>query len=223
MDITYNIQNFKQNLPDTCVLVAVSKTQPVEVILQAYESGQKDFGENKVQELLSKAEALPADIRWHMIGHLQTNKVKYIVPFVHLIHSVDSLKLLNEINKQGKKLGRIISCLLQVHIAREESKFGFLEEDLWHHVNGNEFKKLTHIKIEGLMGMATFTQNTELVRAEFKTLKGLFDKLKSESGDLRDMKILSMGMSDDYAIALEEGSTMIRVGSALFGKRIVHG
>lgn len=223
MDIKYNIQNYKQTLPEGCVLVAVSKTQPITIIKQAYESGQKEFGENKVQELVQKAEALPADIQWHMIGHLQTNKVKYIAPFVHLIHSVDSLKLLTEINKQAKKNNRVIPCLLQIHIATEETKFGFSSEEILELINQKAFSLLEHIKVAGLMGMATFTENTEQVRKEFMTLKKLFDKLQTVAlPENFEIKILSMGMSDDYTIAVEEGSTMVRIGSAIFGKRITH-
>lgn len=220
MEIKKNILAVRQNLPAQCTLVAVSKTKPSDVIQEAYEAGQRDFGENKAQELAMKAEALPNDIHWHMIGHLQTNKVKYIAPFVHLIHSIDSLKVLVEINKQGQKAGRTINCLLQVHIAEEETKFGFSESEIIQLIKDDTLKAMKNIDIIGLMGMATFTENAEQVRKEFKSLKQLFERLKIEElPDTVSMQELSMGMSGDYTIALEEGSTMVRVGSALFGER----
>lgn len=220
MDIKKNIVTIRQSLPAACTLVAVSKTKPIHVIQEAYQAGQRDFGENKAQELAMKAEALPKDIQWHMIGHLQTNKVKYIASFVHLIHSVDSLKILSEINKQGQKAGRIINCLLQVHIAEEETKFGFSEIEVMQLIKDDTFKNKKNIRIIGLMGMATFTDNTDQVRKEFRGLKQLFEQLKTEAlPDTVCMKELSMGMSGDYAIALEEGSTMVRIGSAVFGER----
>lgn len=199
-------------------LVAVSKTKPAEDIQALYDLGQKDFGENYVQELVDKQAQLPTDIHWHFIGHLQSNKVKYIAPFVHLIHSVDSFGLLKEINKQAAKRNRIIHCLLQVHIAQEETKFGFDEKELYELINtkGNELLELKNIQVVGLMGMASFTDDTEKVRSEFKFLKSLFDKFEIRNSKL---EILSMGMSADYKIAIEEGSTMIRVGSLLFGAR----
>lgn len=193
-------------------LVAVSKTKPVEDILALYQLGQRDFGENYVQELLEKESLLPKEIRWHFIGHLQSNKVKYIAPFVHLIHGIDSLKLLKEVNKQGLKHNKTINCLLQVHIAMEETKFGFDEtelEEVMHIVNANE---LSNVKVCGLMGMASFTENTEVVRSEFAKLKLLFDTYPQ-------FEILSMGMSGDYTIAIEEGSNLVRIGSMLFGAR----
>ncbi|HZX73524.1 MAG TPA: YggS family pyridoxal phosphate-dependent enzyme [Cyclobacteriaceae bacterium] len=200
-------------------LIAVSKTHPTEKIMEAYEAGQRIFGENKVQEMVGKYEVLPKDIQWHMIGHLQTNKVKFIAPFVSLIHSVDSEKLLSEINKQGEKAGRIIPCLLQVYIAEEETKFGFDDRELIDFLN-KKLTTFTHVKIEGLMGMATFTENQEQVRREFRHLKDLFEKVKAMNlPTSAEMKELSMGMSADYKIALEEGSTMVRIGSALFGGR----
>jgi pyridoxal phosphate enzyme (YggS family) len=204
--------------PYKCRLIAVSKTQPVEKIREAYESGQRLFGENKVQELSEKHTQLPADIEWHMIGHLQRNKVKYIAPFVGLIHSVDSLKLLEEINKQGEKIKRVIPCLLQVHIAMEETKFGFDREELL--VALPEVKQMSWVKIKGLMGMATFTEDEEKVRSEFRLLKGIFDEIiaTGESENI-EMKELSMGMSGDYQIAMEEGSTLIRIGTVIFGAR----
>ena len=221
MDIKKNIQKYRQILQDDRTLVAVSKTQPIETILQAYDSGHRVFGENKAQELVKKFEALPMDIEWHMIGHLQTNKVKYITPFVQLIHSVDSRKLLVEINKQGQKCDRVINCLLQIHIATEETKFGFSEEEVVKLIKEVSPSTFPFIKILGLMGMASFTENANQVREEFKRLKSLFEKLKSASlPENIVMKELSMGMSSDYKIALEEGSTMIRIGSDIFGERI---
>ena len=220
MNIKNNIINLRQTLPSGCRLIIVSKTQPAEKIIQAYETGYKTFGENKVQELVSKYEQLPKDIEWHLIGHLQSNKVKYVAPFVHLIHAVDSLKLLEEINKQAKKNNRVISCLLQVHIAEEETKFGLSEEELLRLIQEPALKSLDHVKISGLMGMATFTDNEEQIRTEFRRLKTLFEKLRCMSlPSTMEMKELSMGMSGDYKIAVEEGSTMVRVGSAIFGAR----
>jgi PLP dependent protein len=220
MSIKANIESIIPHLPTHCKLIGVSKTQSVEKILEAYGAGLRVFGENKVQELVPKYEALPKDIEWHLIGHLQTNKVKYIAPFVSLIHSVDSTKLLEEINKQGKKIGRIIPCLLQIHIAEEETKFGFSEEELATLFSATTFEAFNHVKIEGLMGMATFTENQDQIRKEFKGLKMLFNKLKSSTLPRQvQMKELSMGMSSDYKIAIEEGSTMVRVGTALFGQR----
>ena len=193
-------------------LVAVSKTKPVEDILELYNLGHRDFGENYVQELAEKAEKLPNDIRWHFIGHLQTNKVKSIVPFIYLIHGVDSLKLLKEIDKQAEKNKRVIDCLLQVHIAQEETKFGFDETELLN----SELKQFSNVRIKGLMGMASLTDDINKIRIEFKSLKILFEKLKTQNPEL---SILSMGMSADYKIAIEEGSNMVRIGSLLFGER----
>jgi len=220
MNIKNNIIEIKHNLPATCKLIAVSKTKPNELILEAYNGGQRLFGENKVQELTDKYESLPKDIEWHMIGHLQSNKVKYIAPFVSLIHGVDSIKLLEEINKQGSKVNRIIPCLLQIHIAEEETKFGFSETELLDAVQSATITALKNINIIGLMGMATFTDNTDQIRKEFRSLKMLFEKVKvlKPTGQIV-MKELSMGMSGDYKIAVEEGSTMIRVGSSIFGGR----
>ncbi len=194
-----------------CTLVAVSKTKPNELVMEAYDAGQRDFGENKVQDLVAKAEALPKDIKWHMIGHLQRNKVKYIVPFVHLIHGVDSEKLLKEIDKQAAKVDRIVSCLLQVHIAKEDTKFGFSAEEIEQLLSNDGLSKYPNVKIEGLMGMATFTDDKSQVAEEFASLKSLFDQYNWD--------ILSMGMSGDYQIAIEQGSNMIRVGTAIFGER----
>jgi PLP dependent protein len=220
MNIKNNISLFNESLQgSTCRLIAVSKVQPIEKLQEAYEAGQRIFGENKVQEMEQKYEALPKDIEWHLIGHLQTNKVKYIAPFVSLIHSVDSVKLLEEINKQGKKIDRIIPCLLQIYIANEESKFGFAEEEVMS-LTTNYPSSFSHVQIVGLMGMATFTDNQEQIRNEFKGLKKLFEKLKGMKLPPHvEMKELSMGMSADYKIAVEEGSTLVRVGTAIFGER----
>ncbi|HEX6169892.1 MAG TPA: YggS family pyridoxal phosphate-dependent enzyme [Chitinophagaceae bacterium] len=193
-------------------LVAVSKTKPVDDILALYDLGHRDFGENYVQELVEKAEQLPNDIRWHFIGHLQTNKVKSIVPFIYLIHGIDSLKLLKEIDKQAEKNKRIIDCLLQVHIAQEETKFGFDEAELF----VLDLKQFPNVRIKGLMGMASLTDDINKIRIEFKSLKILFEKLKTQNPEL---SILSTGMSADYKIAIEEGSNMVRIGSLLFGER----
>lgn len=220
MSISSALTAIKKDLPANCRLIAVSKTQPAEKIMEAYNAGHRIFGENKAQELTPKYEALPRDIEWHMIGHLQSNKVKFIAPFVSLIHSIDSLKLLEEVNKQGSKLQRQIPCLLQVHIAEEETKFGFSEEEIFQFISSPQLQQWQHIRITGLMGMATFTENTEQVRNEFKKLKNLFEKLRSGSSHPAfQMTELSMGMSGDYKIAIEEGSTMIRVGTAIFGER----
>lgn len=202
-------------LGNKAILVAVSKTKPLEDIKALYDLGQRDFGENYVQELVDKASQLPADIRWHFIGHLQSNKVKYIAPFVHLIHGVDSFKLLKEIDKQAAKNERVIDCLLQIHIAQEETKFGLDETELASLLMDPSFVGLTHVRIRGLMGMASFSESQELVRSEFKTLKSLFEKYGKERG----WSILSMGMSADYEMAMEEGSSLVRIGSLLFGAR----
>ncbi|MCB0396299.1 MAG: YggS family pyridoxal phosphate-dependent enzyme [Flavobacteriales bacterium] len=201
-------------------LIAVSKTHPPEVIREAYDAGQRIFGENKVQELQTKQPVLPPDIQWHLIGHLQTNKVKYIAPFVAMIHAVDSLKLLAEINKQAAKNNRVIPCLLQFHIATEESKFGLNIDEARQLLESEEYKAMNHIAIHGVMGMATFTDNQDKVRSEFRNLKGIFDSLREKYfADQLSFKEISMGMSGDYQIALEEGSTMVRVGSMIFGSR----
>ncbi len=217
------IENFKRvqkEIPENVTLVAVSKTKPVEDILAVYEEGHKIFGENKVQELVRKYEVLPKDIQWHLIGHLQRNKVKYIAPFVHLIHAVDSLKLLKEINKQAKKNDRIISCLLQFHIAKEDSKFGMTLDTAIELLKSDDFLSMQNISIEGVMGMATNTDDEELIREEFRTLFNYFHVLKSHFFKFNDaFKEISMGMSGDYLIAIEEGSTIVRVGSAIFGER----
>ncbi|HHE65043.1 MAG TPA: YggS family pyridoxal phosphate-dependent enzyme, partial [Bacteroidetes bacterium] len=200
-------------------LIAVSKMKPAELIREAYEAGQRAFGENKVQELREKQPVLPEDIEWHMIGHLQSNKVKYIAPYVYMIHAVDSFKLLKEINKRAKSNDRIIKVLLQIHIATEESKFGFNAEEVKELLNSSEYKELENIQISGLMGMATNTSNMDLIRSEFKGLKDLFDQLQNEYLDKETFTEISMGMSNDYLIAIEEGSTMVRIGTAIFGLR----
>ena len=212
MNIKANIESIQNSIEKNIQLVAVSKTKPNEFILQAYESGQRIFGENKVQELVEKSATLPDDIQWHMIGHLQSNKVKYIAPFVSLIHAVDSKKLLKEINKRAKQNDRVIHCLLQIHIAQESNKFGLNQEEAMELLA----MELTHVSIDGLMGMATFTDDTLQIRKEFKYLKTVFDKARSNH---QNLSILSMGMSGDYKIAIEEGSKMIRVGSSIFGSR----
>ena len=220
MNIKSNIINLRNAIPDSCKIVAVSKTNPPEKIREAYDAGQRIFGENRVQELTTKYEVLPKDIQWHMIGHMQTNKVKYIAPFVNLIHSVDRVGVLEEINKQAARVGRTISCLLQIHIALEDTKFGFSEEEVFALVTGTEIKTLTNVAIEGVMGMATFTDDKDQVRKEFRGLRDVFTRLKSSAlPNNVTMKELSMGMSGDYQIAIEEGSTLVRIGSAIFGER----
>jgi pyridoxal phosphate enzyme (YggS family) len=212
MSVKNNILHLQKHLADNVHLVAVSKTKSNELIIEAYGAGQRIFGENKVQELVEKEESLPKDIEWHMIGHLQTNKVKYIAPFVSLIHAVDSKKLIKEINKRAKQNNRVIPCLLQVHIAQEESKFG-LDKDGVIEILKTDFP---NVSIVGLMGMATFTDNKNQVRKEFKYLKDSYDELKENQPNF---SILSMGMSGDYSIAIEEGSNMVRIGSSIFGER----
>jgi hypothetical protein len=216
MSIEKNLNSILKNLPESVTLVAVSKTKPISDLQQAYEKGQRIFGENRVQEMTEKWEKMPKDIEWHMIGHLQRNKVKYMAEYVSLVHGVDSPRLLKEINKQAKKCDRTIACLLQVHIAEEDSKFGFDEKELLELVENEEFKDYHHVKIVGLMGMATFTDNMDQVRREFKSLKLLYSKLEN---NYKDFSILSMGMSGDYKVAIEEGSTMVRIGSSIFGSR----
>ena len=220
MDIVQNLNNIRLSLPDTVSLVAVSKTKPASMILDLHRAGHHDFGENKVQDLASKAEELPDTIKWHFIGHLQSNKVKFIAPFVHLIHGVDSLKLLKVIEKEGQKLDLTINCLLQVHIADEDSKFGLSESEIEELLASDEYAGMEHVRIKGLMGMATYTDDIEQVRQEFKNLKRIFEGIKDEFFKDRDyFRDVSMGMSGDYKIAIEEGSTMIRVGSLIFGPR----
>ncbi|MGV3631476.1 MAG: YggS family pyridoxal phosphate-dependent enzyme [Bacteroidota bacterium] len=218
--IAEQILKLKAEIPENVTLVAVSKTKPVEDILQAYQAGQRVFGENKVQEMCDKHEALPQDIQWHLIGHLQTNKVKYIAPFVSLIHAVDSLKLLAEINKEAKKNGRVIDCLLQFHIAQEDTKFGLDFDEATEILKNESYFAMENIRIVGVMGMASFTDNTEQVEDEFRTLYNYFQIIKSHHFKFNpEFKEISMGMSGDYHIAIAEGSTMIRVGSSIFGGR----
>lgn len=219
MSISENILKIKSKLPEGVSLVAVSKTKPISDLLEAYNIGQRIFGENKIQEMASKYNEMPKDIAWHMIGHIQRNKVKYMAPFVSLIHGVDSLRLLTEINKQALKNNRIIDCLLQVKIAAEENKFGLSENEVLNLLGSEEIKKFQNIKIVGLMGMATFTDNQEQLQKEFEMLKCVFDNLTHRKSSNFNLKTLSMGMSDDYHIAIKNGSTMIRVGSSIFGKR----
>ena len=207
-------------ITEDATLIAVSKTKPVSAVLEAYNAGQRHFGENKVQEMEMKHEALPKDIHWHLIGHLQSNKVKYIAPFVHLIHSVDSLKLLQEINKQGEKNERVIKCLMQFHIAEEETKFGLSLSEAVNLLNSAEYAELKNCEIVGVMGMASFTDDQNKIHDEFRSLKALFDTLKSDYFEEQaSFTEISMGMSGDYKIALLEGSTMVRVGSSIFGSR----
>lgn len=218
--IKVNLNDIRPKLSDNVTLVAVSKTKPNSDILEAYNAGQRIFGENKVQEMTSKWETLPKDIQWHLIGHLQTNKVKYIAPFVSMIHSVDSIKLLKEINKQAKKNERIIDCLLQFHIADEETKFGLDLNEANALLDSNEFKELENIRICGVMGMATFTSDEEKVKAEFHKLSSIFGTLKeSYFNQNPSFKEISMGMSGDWELAVEQGSTMVRIGSTIFGSR----
>lgn len=217
MSVKDNLLQIKASLPPGVTLVVVSKTHPVSAIQQAYETGHLIFGENKVQELVAKYEVMPKDIEWHLIGHLQTNKVKYIAPFVSLIHSVDSLKLLEEINKQAARAGRKIDCLLQIHIAQEETKFGLSHQECIDLIQSQNYIKMNNVVIRGLMGMASNTADAAQVRNEFRSLKQFFDEVKRHF--LPEISILSMGMSSDYEIAIEEGSTMIRVGSSIFGAR----
>src|SRR5690554_1446090 len=219
MTIAENLKNIYEKLPEHITLVAVSKTKPVSDLMEAYEAGQRVFGENKIQEMTQKWEQMPKDIQWHMIGHVQTNKVKYMAPYVSLIHSVDSLKLLKEINKQAKKWRRVIPCLLQVYIATEETKFGLEQDELLQLIHADEFKEMENIKIVGLMGMASFTEDKEKIRNEFQSLKDIFDYVKPYQLPNCHFEHLSMGMSGDYKIAVECGSTIVRIGSSIFGER----
>jgi pyridoxal phosphate enzyme (YggS family) len=221
MSIQNNLRSIQAALPENVTLVAVSKTKPVSDLMEAYETGQRIFGENKIQEMTDKWEAMPKDIQWHMIGHVQTNKVKYMAPYVSLIHGVDSLKLLQEINKQAAKNNRVIDCLLQVYIAEEESKFGLDEEELGEVLKQVQYDKneLNHIRIVGLMGMATFTDNQTQVEKEFSRLKTIFDQYSNLNTKNCQLNTLSMGMSGDYQLAIECGSTMVRIGSSIFGNR----
>jgi pyridoxal phosphate enzyme (YggS family) len=219
MSIAKNLTKIINSIPENISLIAVSKTKPINAILEAYNAGQKIFGENKIQEMAEKYEVLPKDIEWHMIGHLQSNKVKYMAHFVHLIHGVDSLKTLKEINKQAIKHNRTIDCLLQLKIASEETKFGLSINEAAQLLDSPALIDLKNIRIKGLMGMASFTEDKTIIRTEFKTLINYLNHLKNYTGSNFDPSIISMGMSGDYKIAIEEGSNMIRVGSAIFGER----
>jgi pyridoxal phosphate enzyme (YggS family) len=216
MSIKDNLLTIKSSLPSHVTLVAVSKTKPVSDLMEAYEAGQRIFGENKIQEMTEKWQQMPKDIEWHMIGHVQSNKVKYMVPYVKLIHGVDSLKLLKEINRHAVRWRKNINCLLQIHIAEEETKFGLDEKELAELLNSEEFKTLENIKVIGLMGMATFTDNQEQIKREFEHLKSIFDQFKMHHSPFTT---LSMGMSGDYQLAIDCGSTMVRIGSSIFGGR----
>ena len=221
MSIAQNLLKIKSTLPENVTLVAVSKTKPIPDLMEAYDAGQRIVGENKIQEMAEKWEAMPKDIEWHMIGHVQTNKVKFMAPFVSLIHGVDSLKLLEEINKQAKKNNRIIDCLLQIYIAEEESKFGLDEDELAGIIRFITQNSVIYknIRIVGLMGMATFTENQNQIKKEFTHLKSVFDNHKNLKSEICNLKSISMGMSGDYNLAIECGSTMVRIGSSIFGTR----
>ena len=218
--IEENLIQVKKSIPNNVHLIAVSKTKPISLIREAYNTGHLDFGENKVQELVNKQAELPKNIRWHMIGHLQSNKVKYIAPFIHMIHGVESFKLLKEINKQGKKHNRVIKCLLQFHIAQETTKFGLSYQDAIAILEDELYPELQNISICGVMGMATFSNDESLVLKEFDSLKEIFTKLVAHSSITNDFKIISMGMSNDYELAIQKGSNMVRIGSKIFGARI---
>lgn len=219
MSIKARILSLRAALPEGVTLVAVSKTYPAETIMEAYRAGQRVFGENRVQELVTKQEALPGDIQWHLIGHLQTNKVKYIAPFVSLIHSVDSAKLLGVIHEQALRNGRVIDVLMEVHVAREQSKHGWAEEDLFAYIASGDWKTLSGVRLRGIMGVATFTEDETLVRSEFEHLHAIFTRLKQEHDFGPEFDTLSMGMSGDYPLAIECGSNMVRIGSLVFGAR----
>ena len=220
MSIAQNLLEIKSSLPEHVTLVAVSKTKPVADLMEAYNAGQRIFGENKIQEMTEKWQQMPKDIEWHMIGHVQSNKVKYMVPYVKLIHGVDSLKLLKEINRHAVRWRKNINCLLQIHIAEEETKFGLDEKELEELLNSEEFKSFTNIKVIGLMGMATFTDNQEQIKREFNHLKSIFDSIqKQPTTQNLQPTTLSMGMSGDYQLAIDCGSNMVRIGSSIFGNR----
>ena len=219
MSIKENLPQIKSTIPDNVTLVAVSKTKPVSDLMDAYNAGQRVFGENKIQEMTEKWEVMPKDIQWHMIGHVQTNKVKYMAEYVSLIHGVDSLKLLQEINKQAAKHNRVIDCLLQIYIAEEESKFGLDEDELDELLKQVQHESLQNIRVIGLMGMATYTDNQTQIKKEFQNLKYIFDKYKSLNTEHCQLNTISMGMSGDYKLAIECGSTMVRIGSSIFGGR----
>ena len=216
MSIQNSLSQIKKQLPSHVTLVAVSKTKPVKDLMEAYNAGQRIFGENKIQEMAEKQQQMPKDIQWHMIGNVQRNKVKYMASFVDLVHGVDSLKLLNEINKQAAKHQRVINCLLQLKIAQEDTKFGMTSKEAHEILSSEHFKSLKNIAIVGVMGMASFTEDTSQIKEEFTLLKSNFDSLKNTEENL---KVVSMGMSGDYPLAIENGSTMIRVGSRIFGTR----
>lgn len=219
MSIKDNLSTIKSSLPPNVTLVAVSKTKPIADLMEAYHAGQRIFGENKIQEMTEKWEQMPKDIQWHMIGHVQSNKVKYMIPYVSLIHGVDSLKLLKEINRLAAKWKRTVDCLLQIHIAEEDTKFGLDEKELHEILNSEELKTFENIRIVGLMGMATFTDNQEQIKREFLHLKSIFDQYNQLNTANCQLNILSMGMSGDYQLAIECGSTMVRIGSSIFGIR----
>ena len=219
MSIQSNLNTIKASLPEHVTLVAVSKTKPVSDLIQAYEAGQRIFGENKIQEMTEKWEQMPKNIQWHMIGHVQSNKVKFMAPFVSLIHGVDSLKLLQEIDKQALKNDRVIDCLLQMHIAEEETKFGLDENELNALISSSDFKEMKNIRILGLMGMATFTEDQNQIKKEFTHLKTIFDSVQKLEIENCNLNTISMGMSGDYKLAIECGSTMVRIGSSIFGGR----
>jgi PLP dependent protein len=220
IDIASNIKLLKQQIPPSVKLVAVSKTKPVSDILEAYNSGQRSFGENRVQELMQKKDLLPSDIEWHLIGHLQSNKVKLVVPFISMIHSVDSFRLIKNIDLEASRVNRVVNCLLQIHIAEEETKFGFNMTEIREMIRSEDFRRLNSLRICGVMGMATFTQDKERIRKEFRYLAGCFDGLrKGYFAEEPCFKEISMGMSDDFKIAIGEGSTIVRIGSLIFGER----
>jgi pyridoxal phosphate enzyme (YggS family) len=217
--IQHKLLNIKSQLPNYVTLVAVSKTKPIADLMEAYHDGQRIFGENKIQEMTEKWEQMPKDIQWHMIGHIQSNKVKYMIPYVSLIHGVDSMKLLKEINRLAAKWKRTVDCLLQIHIAEEDTKFGLDEQELNEILQSEELNTFENIRIVGLMGMATFTENQEQIKREFLHLKSIFDKHSQLNTDNCQLTTLSMGMSGDYQLAIECGSTMVRIGSSIFGSR----
>lgn len=219
MSIAKNLSQIKSSLPSHVTLVAVSKTKPIADLMEAYNAGQRIFGENKIQEMTEKWEQMPKDIQWHMIGHVQSNKVKYMIPYVSLIHGVDSMKLLKEINRLAAKWKRTVDCLLQIHIAEEDTKFGLDEQELNEILQSEELNTFENIRIVGLMGMATFTENQEQIKREFLHLKSIFDKHSQLNTDNCQLTTLSMGMSGDYQLAIECGSTMVRIGSSIFGSR----
>jgi pyridoxal phosphate enzyme (YggS family) len=220
MGIQQNLAELRTTIPAHVSIIVVSKTQEPGKIMDAYKSGQRNFGENKVQEIISKFPLLPSDIKWHFIGHLQTNKVRLIVPFIYMIHSIDSFKLLQEVEKEAGKIDRVIPCLLQLHIAKEESKYGLLPEEAFDILESREYKAMKHIHLRGLMGMATFSEDENLIRAEFRSLREYFIRIKARFFRLdKEFRELSMGMSGDYPIAIGEGSTMVRIGTSVFGQR----